>query len=177
MMPDVNALLYGFFYSKQSSIGNEPASLRIETSVLPTALAFGGAIADGRAYAIPTAIARHSGDGSAVSAVAENSVCIRLTAEIASETEILDGFGDTDGDNDAGITLSFGLNDWVLNAGRYELSLQHGLEFLNVTADFFEAGQPVLVMWEKDGVNHIKAQAPYEPDSRFAGTVTLHRVI
>lgn len=92
-MPDVNAWPQGLFYSEQS-LANQPATLRIETSVFPTALSFSGSVADSSAYAMPTAIAWHSAVSDAASAVNAGGVSIRLTAESATYLDVLAVFGE-----------------------------------------------------------------------------------
>lgn len=174
-------LFGGVFYSEQQfSIGNSSANatalLLMESATFPTALTFSDTSARAESVAVPTAIAWHTADCGTVSDVSAGGAVIRLSAESATYLEAIAIFQDSE-DNDAGVTLTFGVNDWVLNAGLYELTLVHGLNFVNVTTDLYENGIPAFAEWVVVDTNTIQLQVPVYPDGRFTGKATLHKVI
>jgi hypothetical protein len=75
-----------------------------------------------------------------------------------------------------GVRLDFMVDDWVLGAGRYSLTLTHNLESLDVFARLREGSQIVNPdSVETPSLNTIQFFVPADPDGRFAGTALIER--
>lgn len=84
-------------------------------------------------------------------------------------------------DNDVSITLTFDISQWVLNAGFYELTLTHNLEYNDLMLEFIGSdGSNIGIsrnQWFNLNTNQIVVRLGLEPDYRFSGKVIIRRIV
>jgi hypothetical protein len=84
-------------------------------------------------------------------------------------------------DNDVSITITFDISQWILNAGVYQLTLTHNLEYNDLMLEFIGSdGSNVIIsrnQWVNLNTNQIAVRLGLEPDYRFAGKVIIRRLI
>ena len=67
----------------------------------------------------------------------------------------------------------FDTEDWVLNAGRYELEITHNLTTFSPVISIFENNQLVTVSLSVINENKVKIFTSIDPDLRFAGKIKI----
>lgn len=84
-------------------------------------------------------------------------------------------------DNDVSITITFDISQWVLNAGFYELTLTHNLEYNDLMLEFIGSdGSNIGIsrnQWFNLNTNQIVVRLGLEPDYRFNGKVIIRRIV
>lgn len=81
-------------------------------------------------------------------------------------------------DNDVSISIPIDASQWILNAGSYELSVIHNLEFNDLIVECRnESDNRIVMQWDNATTNEIKIYSPLEPDYRFSGRVIIRRIV
>ena len=79
------------------------------------------------------------------------------------------------------LTITFDISQWVLNAGFYELTLTHNLEYNDLMLEFIGSdGSNIGIsrnQWFNLNTNQIVVRLSLEPDYRFSGRVIIRRII
>ena len=84
-------------------------------------------------------------------------------------------------DNDVSVSVTFDINQWVLNAGFYELTLTHNLEYNDLMIEFIGSdGSNIGIsrnQWFNLNTNQIVVRLSLEPDYRFSGRAIIRRIV